>query len=321
MCMLKHRQATKTPIALALVAALGGTILQAGPVEAATQTPEIETTAASQHITFDAKLHGPVTQTDAVAIEIPELCHDGGLSVKVTVSDEYDGRENRSAQPDESVVVEMWRGSELVADVGPTPDLPDGIRSALVHTDLGTIPVPVKGDVLIVRMSDPGTSYSNSVVINDVELTPICKPPVETRTIERVVEVEKVVVAEKVVTGTFTTCEAGILGVVARMYESYFDRRPDAAGLLFWSGQLHDGMRLQELSGLFEDSPEFVSLTGTLTDEEFVQTIYRNALHRSAEPGGLAFWLSQLAEGKSRAWVVTAIAVQPESLQAGCFAR
>ncbi len=326
--MLKHIHPEKPhcrgnkAIALALAAALGGSVLLASPAQALSVGNQ---PAEPQVIEFDLKLHGSVTETEAVEIQIPSACHDGGIGVTVRVSDEYEGREHRSPQLDESVVVEMWRGDALVADVGPTPDLPDGIRSASVQTDLGALPVPAAGDVVVVRMSNPDESYGNSVVIDEVSLAPICKPPVETVErvveVERIVEVEKVVEVERVSEETFTTCEAGILGVVARMYESYFDRRPDRPGLLFWSGQLGHGMELQQLSELFEQSPEFTSLHPSLTDEEFVEVIYSNALHRKAEPAGLAFWVDQLAEGKTRGWVVTAIAVQPESLQSGCYAR
>ena len=328
--MLKQMQRDKaTCVSLVVAAALVGSVVSATPAGAGGAT-------STQVIEYEQKLHGAVTQTDPVAIDIPEVCHNAGLAVSITVSDSYDGREDRSPQLSESVVVEVHRRGAVVAEVGPTPDLPDGIRSASIQTTLGSLPEPESGDQLVVRLAEPGESYANSVVVDRVELEPVCTVT-ETVEVERIVEVEKVVEVEKIVevekvvevervqdaelAEPLTTCEAGILGVVARMYEAYFDRRPDRAGLLFWSGRLGSGMRLIDASAHFEASDEFRQLNGSLTDDEFVRLIYRNALGREAEPGGLAYWTGQLAEGKSRAWVVNTIAVLPESLRAGCFAE
>lgn len=319
--MLKHMQRkTKVSISMALVAAFGGTLVQADPAEAARATIVIRQSdqpTERQTMEFDLKLHGDVTQTDPQVIDVPNACHDGGLRVTAEVSENYVGREHRPAQKEETVVVQMWRDGDLVAELGPTPDLPDGIRSAFIQTDLGTLPVPVEGDELIVRLANVSSSDTNSVNVDSVTLTPECNPPVKTIETERIVQVERSATGNQ----TLATCEAGILGVVARMYESYFDRQPDRTGLLFWSGQLGAGMRLEQVSGFFQGSEEFAAMHGELSDEDFVHTIYRNALDRSAEPGGLAFWVDQMSLGRTRGWVVTMIAVQPESLRAGCYAR
>lgn len=82
---------------------------------------------------------------------------------------------------------------------------------------------------------------------------------------------------------------------VNRLYAAYFERSPDAGGLQFWVGRLRGGAGLGAVSAAFASSAEFVGTYGSLSDQAFVDLVYRNVLGRNADAGGLAYWTGQLA--------------------------
>ena len=99
---------------------------------------------------------------------------------------------------------------------------------------------------------------------------------------------------------------------MARLYEAYFDRAPDAGGLTFWREQRAGGRSLDSVSDEFARSPEFTTTYGDLGDEAFVDLVYRNVLDRAPDAGGKAFWLDQLANGRTRGSLMTLFSESPE---------
>lgn len=82
-----------------------------------------------------------------------------------------------------------------------------------------------------------------------------------------------------------------------RLYDTVFDRAPDAGGLAFWTGALRAGHSLEAVAGAFMAAPEFRAAYGTPDDGAFVAALYRNVLDREGEPAGLAFWNECLRSG------------------------
>ncbi|MDH3678715.1 MAG: DUF4214 domain-containing protein [Acidimicrobiia bacterium] len=101
-------------------------------------------------------------------------------------------------------------------------------------------------------------------------------------------------------------------GKISRLYQAYFLRQPDAAGLSYWVGALQSGIGLAEISDVFAASTEFVTRYGTLSDAEFVDQIYANVLGRPADAEGRGYWIGQLATGVSRGQVMLAFSESPE---------
>lgn len=98
-----------------------------------------------------------------------------------------------------------------------------------------------------------------------------------------------------------------------RFYEAVFDRLPDADGLSFWIGARHGGLALSQMAEAFTGSAEFNARYGALSDEDFVERLYRNALDRAGEADGLAHWIDSLDSGDlSRAEVVECFAFSLE---------
>lgn len=89
-------------------------------------------------------------------------------------------------------------------------------------------------------------------------------------------------------------------GQVARLYEAYLDRTPDAAGMAYWLQRRAQGESLASLAAAFEVTPEFTSKYGNLTNEDFVNLIYDDVIDRTPDVVGFNYWLGQLNSGLSR---------------------
>lgn len=81
---------------------------------------------------------------------------------------------------------------------------------------------------------------------------------------------------------------------VIRLYDSFFQRRPDASGLAYWTNRRKNGATVVEIAQTFAASPEFQRTSGSLTNARFVDLVYRNVLRRSPDPSGRAHWIRAL---------------------------
>lgn len=103
---------------------------------------------------------------------------------------------------------------------------------------------------------------------------------------------------------------------VARLYDTVFDRVPDAGGLAFWSGQIAAGaIGVQGVADRLVGSAEFQARYGALGDRDFVSAMYANTLDRAPDAGGLDFWTSRLGAGATRAAVVAGLSESAEHQQ------
>ena len=87
---------------------------------------------------------------------------------------------------------------------------------------------------------------------------------------------------------------------VLRLYQGFFAREPDLGGAIYWIDRYDNGDSLATIANFFADSPEFQSLYGNTSNDEFLQRIYRNILGRAPETGGLQFWTRELNRGLPR---------------------
>lgn len=90
---------------------------------------------------------------------------------------------------------------------------------------------------------------------------------------------------------------------IARLYNAYFDRQPDAEGWEYWNREFATGSPLADISYSFAQSSEFTR-TATLDDEQFVTFVYANVLDREPDAEGFAYWLDQLARDTDRGELV-----------------
>lgn len=97
------------------------------------------------------------------------------------------------------------------------------------------------------------------------------------------------------------------------LYPIVFSRPADAQGRAFWLEQMANGRRLQSVAAEFYGSPEFFVKAGS-TNTGFVQALYEEIQGRSADSGGLAFWVGKLDDGAmSRTAVAAGFYASPES--------
>lgn len=89
---------------------------------------------------------------------------------------------------------------------------------------------------------------------------------------------------------------------LAELYLAYFNRAPDAEGLLYWATRYADGMELPQIAKSFFVQPETQSIYAALLSEDgnlndtgaFVKAVYNNLLGREPDPDGGAYWANEL---------------------------
>ena len=88
------------------------------------------------------------------------------------------------------------------------------------------------------------------------------------------------------------------LQLLTELYIAYFDRAPDAGGLLFWGTSLANGVSLPEIAAMFFEQPETQEkMPPDLPVGVFVDLAYRNFLERDPDQAGRDFWVAQLEAG------------------------
>lgn len=107
--------------------------------------------------------------------------------------------------------------------------------------------------------------------------------------------------AAEFVDGTLTFNADSDAAQLMRLYSAAFGREPDALGFEIQLNALEAGVSMQELATRFIASAEFVNSYGTLTDRQFIDRLYLNALNRDGDSAGINSWLVYLANGGTRA--------------------
>lgn len=86
--------------------------------------------------------------------------------------------------------------------------------------------------------------------------------------------------------------------VFIEMYIAYFNRAPDAKGLLFWGSALENGTSLEEIARLFFDQDETRAQYPDPSDTGgFVSKVFQNVLGREVDQPGYDFWVGVLEDG------------------------
>ncbi len=75
---------------------------------------------------------------------------------------------------------------------------------------------------------------------------------------------------------------------ITRLYITALGRYPDAEGQAYWANRRINGESLIDLARVMINTPE----AKASTSGDFVVDAYRNALARSPEPEGHAYWLA-----------------------------
>jgi hypothetical protein len=100
-----------------------------------------------------------------------------------------------------------------------------------------------------------------------------------------------------------STVEAG----VASLYHAAFGRTGEAGGVGFWFDHAQEGLSLHDIAVGFTQSAEFAP-DAALSNADFITQLYLNTFNRAPDTGGMAYWTQQLANGATRADLLTSFA-------------
>lgn len=115
------------------------------------------------------------------------------------------------------------------------------------------------------------------------------------------------------VDGVLTFDVDSVAAQVMRLYDATLDRLPDQAGLEFQTRAVSSGsFTLLQLAANFVASPEFQARYGALSNQAFVEQLYRFCLNREGDPAGIAVQVNALNTGTSRAQLVINFSESPE---------
>jgi Ca2+-binding RTX toxin-like protein len=102
---------------------------------------------------------------------------------------------------------------------------------------------------------------------------------------------------------------------VGHVYAGLLRRGVEVEGLKFFTTQMDGGLDWKGVSDFIAGSAEFAARTGSLSNADFVEGLYRDVLGRESDAGGKAFQVSQLDAGASRADVAFGFLHSQEGLQ------
>jgi hypothetical protein len=122
--------------------------------------------------------------------------------------------------------------------------------------------------------------------------------------------------------GEYTAFGRNDTEFVTDLYNTFFNRGPDAGGLAFWTGQIAAGMPREIVLVSFMFSTEFQTFTqgifGNTAARKEVDTVvdfYRGVLSRLPDTGGFNFWVQQFRTAQCQG--AAAVNTQVESISSG----
>lgn len=105
--------------------------------------------------------------------------------------------------------------------------------------------------------------------------------------------------------------EAAIKAFITRLYQNILEREPEEEGMAYWYNALTIGEQsAATVVTKFVFSPEF--LDSNITNDEFIDRMYRTILGREAESEGKEYWLDVMRDGGSRKYVLSRFVLSNE---------
>lgn len=86
--------------------------------------------------------------------------------------------------------------------------------------------------------------------------------------------------------------------IIRNFYVDTLGREPDAAGYQYWIGQARAGKPIAEIGSFFYGSDEYLTVFGHNDTATWLGDLYQKLMLRSADSGGLNYWLSKATSGE-----------------------
>jgi hypothetical protein len=100
---------------------------------------------------------------------------------------------------------------------------------------------------------------------------------------------------------------------IYRLYDVFFDRKPDEAGFRYWNST---GQTAADVAKVFLNSAEFKTKVGSNpSNAAVVNAFYEDIFGRSPDAQGSAFWEAKLKSGATIADVALSIANSAEAMK------
>jgi hypothetical protein len=100
--------------------------------------------------------------------------------------------------------------------------------------------------------------------------------------------------------------------IIREDYQLAFGRDADTPSLALATAYVGSGGTLQQVAQNLALTPEFQSLHGPQTDQQYVDSLYLNGLGHAADPASEAAWVGALQSGATRSDVMGALAQSAE---------
>ena len=101
--------------------------------------------------------------------------------------------------------------------------------------------------------------------------------------------------------------------LVTQLYQTAFDRTPDAAGLQAWTQALQGGLTPAQFAQDLINTPEFQTLYAGQDNTQLISSFYQNALGRAPDAAGLTGWLNVAQASGDVSQVLAGIATSAEA--------
>jgi hypothetical protein len=245
--------------------------------------------------------------------------NEGGLVREFTTSDGLrlpsGGRDNSLQERPLDVDV-LGDGSLLVVSAGSTSD--NFINPRVYNFDqngvakIAPIALPFatsldakaikleNGDVFISYLQSDGRETGYKAKLFDVVYTEASDARTLNATTSEAVDLgvgtdHVVYAANRAGFQIFQPDSAGNGAEIARLYDHFLGRAPDAGGFDYWLGQLQGGQSLLQVAQRFADSDEFRNNWSGLSDRAFVEEAYLRLFERTGDKGGVDYWTERIA--------------------------
>ena len=101
--------------------------------------------------------------------------------------------------------------------------------------------------------------------------------------------------------------------LVTQLYQTAFNRTPDAAGLQAWTQALQSGLTPAQFAQDIVSAPEFQTLHAGQDNTQVISSFYQNGLGRAPDAGGLEGWLSLVQPSGDVSQALAGIATSTEA--------
>ncbi|MFA9275948.1 MAG: choice-of-anchor U domain-containing protein, partial [Candidatus Aquirickettsiella gammari] len=87
---------------------------------------------------------------------------------------------------------------------------------------------------------------------------------------------------------------------IAALYTLMYHRAPDESGLIYWINEMAYGKTMTDISRAFAGNARFLTDYASMSNQQFVETMYQQGLGNQGDTSGIGYWTGKLNQGQSR---------------------